>query len=157
VSHAIPYGPVGEESFTEFSAVSETQVTNILNSLDTSKAAGSDGIPPRLLRGCSEILAPSLTHLLNTSLLTGELPEGFKVAHIVPLLKSTKLDATQPSNYRGISLLPIISKVLEKIVKQQLERFLENNSALSDFQFGFRHGISRYFHFYISRVLVVQP
>ena len=93
-------------------------VLNHLKSIDTTKATGSDGIPGHLLKGCASVLAPSLTKIFNTSLLSGVVPRLFKKAVITPVFKSGNNLA---GNYRPISLLPIVSKILEKIVATQLE------------------------------------
>ena len=114
--HNIPFGPADETDFTSFQDVSSNQ---ILESLNTRKAPGSDEVTASLLRGCADIFSQSITWLFNKSLRSGEVPKGFKKANIIPLLKSSRLDATTPCNYRGISLLPIMSKLLEKVVEEQ--------------------------------------
>ena len=142
MSHATPYGPANEQHFIAFNPVSPSSMQKLLEQLDTGKAPGSDELLPSLFHSCADMLAPSLAHLVNKSLSSGVVPAGFKNANITPLLKSAKLDATQPCNYRGISLLPVASKVLEKVVEEQLVSFLEEHKGLSDHQFGFRHGRS---------------
>ncbi|CAJ1063628.1 galanin receptor type 1b isoform X2 [Xyrichtys novacula] len=76
--------------------------------------------------------------MINTSLLTGYVPQSFKTALIKPLLKKPTLDSSSLANYRPISNLPFISKILEKVVANQLCDFLHNNGLLEDFQSGFR-------------------
>ncbi len=142
VSHDVPFGPAAESDLTDFQEVSASQVESLLECLDVTKAPGSDEIHPSLLQGCADIFAPSLTWLFNKSLRSGVVPRGFKEANIVPLLKSSKADATDPSSYRGISLLPVISKLLEKIVEGQLVSYFDKKRTLSEYQFGFRHGRS---------------
>ena len=78
----------------------------------------------------------SLTAIFNVSLTTGELPRAFKVANIAPVYKSG--DHEEAGNYRPISLLPIVSKVLEKIVSAQLKQFIQRNNLLPDTQFAYR-------------------
>ena len=82
------------------------------------------------------------SHLFNHSLACGVVPEGFKEAIITPIIKSSKLDAAIPSSYRDISLLLILSKVLESVVYKQLTEYLNSECVLSDYQFGFRRGQS---------------
>ena len=142
VSHNIPFGPANETDFTSFQEVSSNQIRRLLESLNTRKATGSDEVPASLLRGCADIFSQSITWLFNKSLRSGEVPKGFKKANIIPLLKSSRLDATAPCSYRGISLLPIMSKLLEKVVEEQLVRFLKKKNTLSEYQFGFRRGRS---------------
>ena len=79
-----------------------------------------------------------LLDMINPSLLTGYVPQSFKVAAIKPLLKKPTLDPEVLANYRPISNLPFLSKVLEKVVADQLNEFLQNNSLFEMFQSGFR-------------------
>ena len=76
--------------------------------------------------------------MINLSLLSGYVPQSFKVAVIKPLLKKPTLDPGVLANYRPISNLPFLSKILEKVVAKQLCDFLHNNSLFEDFQSGFR-------------------
>ena len=70
----------------------------------------------------SDILAQYPTNLFNKIVATGEFPEHFKIAKIVPIYK--KEDPSDPSNYRPISILPILSKVFEKVIYQRMVSFL---------------------------------
>ena len=83
-------------------------------------------------------IAWQLATLFNESLETGEIPSDFKVGNIIPIFKSGKKDVTAPENYRGISLTPLVSKVLERIVFDEVSAFLSNRKLLSKFHFGFR-------------------
>ena len=83
-------------------------------------------------------LLPKITNLVNISLETGTFPKALKTAVIKPLLKKSSLDATVLNNYRPISNLPFLGKVLEKVVYQQLTDFLLTNNAYDTFQSGFR-------------------
>ena len=76
--------------------------------------------------------------LINLSLVTGYVPQAFKVAVIKPLLKKPTLDPDVLANYRPISNLPFISKILERTVANQLCEHLEKNSLFEEFQSGFR-------------------
>ena len=93
---------------------SESEICDLLEALDTSKASGKDGISGRMLKSTACSIAPSLTKLFNLSLTTGTLPSQWKKSLIVPIPKSQELSS--PSNYRPISLLPIISKILECLI-----------------------------------------
>ena len=82
-----------------------------LVSLDTSKATGLDEISPKLLKLAAPIISIHLTKILNLCLITEIFPNQLKVARVTPLLKKgSKLDK---SNYRPISILPALSKILE--------------------------------------------
>ena len=84
---------------------------------------------PSLIKDAADVLSVPLSHLLNLSLETGSFPQQWKVAKIIPLhmLGST----TNFDNYRPISILPIVSKVIEKIVHKQLTKFLDEKKLLS--------------------------
>ena len=96
-------------------------VLTTLKQLDINKATGSDGIPVRLLKKTADQIAPSLTMLFNKSLRLGIFPEDWKLANIVPIFKEGKRDLVE--NYRPISLLPVISKVLERCVLAGLRNY----------------------------------
>ena len=101
----------------------------IIKYLKNTASYGSDGIPLRFLRDSLPVIATYLTCILNTSIVTGSFPSLWKHAIVVPIFKSG--DANEPKDYRPISLLSIISKVLEKVIAQQLMSHLEENHMLS--------------------------
>ena len=112
---------------------------SLLQGLDPQKPPGPDGISPSLLKCFAALLAPSLAEIFNKSLSTGLVPSAFKRANVTPILKDAKGGIGLPGNYRGISLTPILSKVLERIVVQQLnDQFSGVRQPLSDTQYGFR-------------------
>ncbi len=90
------------------------EVSQCLSCLDTSKATGPDGIPSRLLQACSLEIAPSICELFNHSPHTGHIPSEWKSANVTPVHKKERKEPAE--NYRTISLLPIIGKVLERCV-----------------------------------------
>ena len=101
----------------------ETVLTS-LEQLDINKATGSDGIPERLLKETADQIAPSLTMLFSKSLRLGVFAGDWKLANIVPIFKKGKRDVAE--NYRSISLLPVISKVLERCVLAGLRDHLSH-------------------------------
>ena len=90
-------------------------------------AVGLDKVSSRLLKDAADIVAPSLTSLFNISINTGCFPSTWKLAKISPLFK--KGSKQDPSNYRPISVLPTISKLLEKAVHMQLYSYLCDNNC----------------------------
>ena len=89
--------------------------------------------------GACSIVEP-ISHIVNISIITETVPRDFKRAEVVPMFKKgSKLDA---GNYRPVSILPILSKVLERAINVQLTDFLEKNSLLHVSQSGFRGGYS---------------
>ena len=119
------------------SPIELSEFTSIITS-SKSTTCLLDPVPTRLLK---EILTPvgaCLLNMINMSLVTGYVPQSFKVAVIKPLLKKPTLDSGILANYRPISNLPFLSKILEKAVAKQLCDFLHNNNLYENFQSGFR-------------------
>ncbi len=87
-------------------------------------------------------LLPALTHIINTSLLTGIFPTAFNQARVTPLLKKPTLNTFLLENYRPVSLLPFIAETLERVVFNQVSLFLSQNNKLDAKQSGFRSGHS---------------
>ncbi len=117
----------------------ETVILTI-KSLNDTKSVGCDGIPMRFIKDSLYVIAFYLTCIINTSIVTGTFPSFWKHDVVVPLFKGS--DVNDVCNLRPISLLPIVSKILEKIVTNQLVHFLENNRLLSNSQYGFRPKLS---------------
>ena len=90
----------------------------------------------------AEIISPVLTHIINLSIESSIFPRCRKWAKVIPLLKSTSADAIQPKSYRPVALLPIISKVVEKMVFCQLIDYLESNNLIHPNLHGSRSGHS---------------
>ena len=133
---------LARETDAELSTVSIrcSDVCRLLQTLSPNKATGPDGISARVLRECATELAPSLTSLFCLSLEKGLIPSGWKHGRITPVHKSG--NKSNPDNYRPISILPIVSKILEKIVNRQLLQHLTANGLLPQRQFGFQPGRS---------------
>ena len=112
----------------QFGYVSKVFIEKELKSLKRHKATGLDDLPSNLLKDGATIIAKPLSHVINLSLKTGIVPSEWKVAKITPLHKSG--DKTKADNYRPISILPVLSKILEKAVHKQLIAFLEENNLL---------------------------
>ena len=111
-------------------------VTKLLNTFKIHKAAGPDGIVPRILSEFSEQLAPPLTFIFNKSIESGIVPEDWRQPNVAPIFK--KGQKYRSSNYRPVSLTCICCKLLEHIVLRNLIEQLENNKILYDWQHGFR-------------------
>lgn len=107
----------------------------ILSKLDVGKAEGADCIPTVVLKRCAFELALPLTRLFAHSFRKGKVPSSWKFAVVQPVPKPG--DARNPLNYRPISLLPVIGKVMERVVNQSLVSFLRHHNLLNDCQYGF--------------------
>jgi len=111
-----------------------------LQALDTNKASGPDSIAAKMLKSTASIIAPSLTTLFNYSVMSGVIPDEWKNSNIVPISKSS--NKAQASNYRPISLLSTVSKMLEKHFYNLIFTHVELFCPLSPNQWGFLRGRS---------------
>ena len=99
------------------SITSEEEVFKIIQNIDILKTAGIDNLSGKYLKEGAEILAKPLIEIFNLSVTSRDFPNACKVAKLKPIFKKGK--KTDPSDYRPISLLPLISKVLERVVHDQ--------------------------------------
>ena len=120
----------------DLNTVEEESVKKILKDLKPSKAPGIDNITGRFLKDGANILALPIAQLCNLSISLSSFPKLCKTAKVKPLFK--KGHKTDPQNYRPISLLPIISKIIERVVHDQTNMFLTQNKILHKYQSGFR-------------------
>uniref|UniRef100_A0A8C6M131 Reverse transcriptase domain-containing protein n=1 Tax=Nothobranchius furzeri TaxID=105023 RepID=A0A8C6M131_NOTFU len=113
---------------------------DLIKIVGEAKPSGSpDGVmPTRLFKEVFPVVTPLILHIINMSLSSGIVPDDFKKAVIRPLLKKPGMDALLSANYRPISKLPFLSKVLEKCVYHQLLVFMDENAIFETFQSGFR-------------------
>lgn len=114
----------------------ELFIATQLKSLKSNKAIGLDRISARLLKDAAIVIAPSLSKLLNLSIKLHTFPSIWKCAKVIPLFKSG--DRNNATNYRPISILPTLSKLLEKAVHLQFYQYLKENDLLIGEQHGFR-------------------
>ena len=91
-----------------------------------------------LIKDFSKMLSPYITDLFNKLLILGHFPAPFRVAEVTPILKKSSLDPTLPVNYRPVSNLQFISKVLERAVNKQIVLHLDGNSLLPEYQSAYR-------------------
>ncbi len=117
-------------------SVSQEFVEKQLSGLDESKAVGLDGIPTKLLRLSASVISQPLTYIMNQSIKTGIVPDEWKTAKVVPLHK--KDSTQQKENFRPISVLPALSKILERHVHTFFYKFLGTYDLIHLAQSGFR-------------------
>jgi hypothetical protein len=115
-------------------------IIRIIKSLKSSRATGWDGLSNDLLKLIGELVAEPLVFMINLSFRTGIFPFKMKHALVKPVFK--KGDRDDVNNYRPITLLPVISKIVEKVVESQFKEFIERKDILFRNQFGFRKGYS---------------
>ena len=135
-----PVGGSKQPSHFSISPTTEQEVASALSNLDPSKRGGVAQIPASVYQRLAPTVVPCLTQIINLSLSTSTFPKIYKQALVTPIFK--KGDPSLPGNYRPISSLPILSKIFEKILNEQLIDHLNRNNLLSEKQFGFRKGVS---------------
>jgi len=119
-----------------FNYVSTVFVRKQLKRLKRKKATGVDELTTSMLKDCAEAVTPVVTHIINMSLKVGTFPSLWKQARVIPIHKSGSVDT--PGNYRPISVLPVLSKIIERVAQVQLMDFLETNNLINAEQFGYR-------------------
>nr|XP_034824833.1 uncharacterized protein LOC117982579 [Maniola hyperantus] len=112
------------------------EVSKIVDNLNCNTAAGIDGVNTKAIKCIKTLIISNLTNCINDCLERGIFPESLKLAKVTPIFKSG--NKSDPGNYRPISVLPIISKIFEKIIYNRLEIFLNINNIISQNQYGFR-------------------
>ena len=128
-------------SLNSFCAVNEEELRQTILQM-TSSSCSLDVIPTPFLKEVLDSVISDILKIVNCSLYSGVFPDSLKTAVVRPLLKKHNLDPSVLSNYRPISNLPFVGKILEKVVFKQLEVFLQNNNTHNKFQSGFRKGHS---------------
>lgn len=113
-----------------------SSVLSLLSKLCKSEATGLDNNSAKLLRVCPDLISDSLTYLFNQSIITGIFPDESKDPRVTPLYKKSgkRNDMTK---YRSISIIPVVAKVFERIVYDQVYKYLIDNKLLSNHQSGF--------------------
>ena len=119
-------------------SVSPGNVAEIIAGLKNSKSTGVDFIDTWVIKLVANDILPAITHIINLSIAHSEFPSSWKLSKVVPLLK--KGDPLVPSNYRPVALLPIFSKILEKVAFLQLVKYLDSNGLLHPNHHGSRIG-----------------
>ena len=121
-------------------AFSTVEVAAAISTLKRNKAAGTDNIDPEYILYGGTLLTEHLTCLFNSMLVLSYTPESFRVGLVIPTPKGRNKDLTNPSNYRGITILSNLSKVFEKLLVELQSQ--DSPPALNALQGGFRQGYS---------------
>lgn len=117
----------------ELKKVNVEKVQELLLSINNDKPAGKDDLDGKLLKMVASDVAGPVCHIFNASIASGVFPVRWKEAKITPLPKNMK-ENFSGKNSRPTSLLPILSKLLEKIVTKQIQDFFKVNKLFSNFQ-----------------------
>lgn len=122
---------------SKFEPVTEQEIHDLIVELP-SKSCILDPLPTGITKQCLSDLVPLITAIINLSLSTGVVPQQFKHAVVKPILKKNDLDCNELKNYRPVSNLPFISKVLERVVLGQLQCHLQTNHLFDLYQSAYR-------------------
>ena len=112
------------------------ELSHTISSMSSSRAAGMDGVPLFAIVRCFSVIGPHLLHLINRSIATSTFPSAWKLARVIPIHKCG--DRSNLSNFRPISILSALSKIMEKVVSNQLFSYLVENHVLSPEQYAYR-------------------
>ena len=134
---------IGKKNFQNlfcFNEVTKAEVLKEINSINNKKANPFNTIPSKILKISSECSDDTLTSLINKSLTSSrKFPSNLKLADITPIYKKKKTPQAK-ENYRPVSVLPVLSKVFERLMQKQINSFITD--YLSDFLCGYRQGFS---------------
>ena len=124
-------------SLSTFHELSEADVRRLIMS-SSIKSSTLDPLPTFLLREFVDVLLPYVARMVNSSLRQGRLPDSQKHAIVTPLLKRPGLDTADMANYRPVSNVTFMSKIVERAVNQQLQQYLTDNDLLPRYQSAYR-------------------
>ena len=113
-----------------FQWVNEVEVKNLIKEIKIKKSSAIEGLSTRLVKDAFEMLSCELTYLYNFCLQFGVFPKDWGISKITPIPKTTH-HSTDPNNWRPISQICLPSKLLEKIIHNQLYQYLDVNNILS--------------------------
>ena len=136
------WSPVGGKPSFSLKSVTTQETLKIIKNLKNSHAFGTDELDAASIKLVAPILAPVFAHVINLSLGTNHFPMRWKISRIVPLLKSSELDKTNPKSFRPIAQLPLISKLAERVIQVQMLEYLENTDQLHPNHHTYRIGTS---------------
>ena len=119
-----------------FVPCTNTELRKIIQNLPNKKSSGVDQVSNILLKQIGESILSPLSIIINESMSSGVFPDLMKIAEVIPLYKGKARD--EGSNYRPISLLTTMSKVLEKVIYTRVYNFLTETGQLCETQYGFR-------------------
>ena len=121
---------IGNNGLDSFEPVTETEVNKIFKNL-SKKTCSLDVVPTWLIIECADSLTPAITSIVNCSLESGEMPVDLKKAIVKPLLKKADLDRECLKNYRPVSNLSCLSKIIEKSCSIKIAHILKSKGHIS--------------------------
>ena len=122
---------------TGFEAATTDEIKKLITK-SPSKTCDLDPIPPDLLKSCLDVLLVPITQIVNLSLVSGTFPDIFKTSHVTPLLKKPSLSKDDMKNYRPVSNLNFVSKIIEKVIANRIRSHLEANHLSNQSQSAYK-------------------
>ena len=136
----VPSQPDVEDVF-QIQLPSEVEIIHLLESTESKSSAGHDGLPGHIIKNFASSLGPSIYEVFNASINQNTFPDEWKKSNVCAIWKN-KGKKSDPSNYRPISIIPILGRLLEKVVSRQLTNFCDAYNVIPKEQFGFRKNSS---------------
>ena len=133
--HPIDYIPESNPPLLKFENISEHTIVDIISEMESKASMDAMGVNMKTLKLIKYQISKPLSHIFNLSVTTGVFPAKLKISKTIPIFKAG--DRSSCDNYRPISLLSSISKILEKVIAKALVNHLEDNNLLYENQFGF--------------------
>ena len=120
----------------QLSPISPDDLCRVIARMRNSAACGSDGLCIRFVKICLPSICHVITHIVNSSIASHHVPDSWKLTLVHPIQKSPK--STDTANYRPISILPTIAKIIERVVYEQLSHYFTTHHLFTPCQHGFR-------------------
>lgn len=125
-----------ETVFDEFEPCVSDEICTIIDDLDANTATGLDGISTKAIKCLKNVIAEKLAACINRCLVDGTFPDALKMAKVSPIHKAGS--RSDPNNYRPVSVLPVFSKIFERVLYSRLNSYLSEKNILIREQYGFR-------------------
>ena len=117
------------------------EIISIINLIKPKTSYGFDNISSKFMKSCSkQAIASPLSHIINSSFLKGAVPSEMKISKVIPIFKNGNKEVCK--NYRPVALLPVFSKIIERLVYNRLFRYFTKHKLLSQSQYGFQKNLS---------------
>ena len=122
--------------------ISESETLKLVQKLGNTTAFGRDGLDGLSMKvAISNLLSP-LTHIINMSIHTNKFASKWKLSRVIPILKSKDASRLSPSSYRPVALLPVVSKIVERVIQTQLQEHMECHGLLNMNGHTYRQNVS---------------
>ena len=129
---------ISRENSFSLSCVGPKTIIKAIKGINGTSSIGVDGIPMTFWKKCAHELAVPIMHMVNSSIRMATFPDMFKESIVHPIHKGHGKDTLDPASYRPVSILPALSKILERVICDQLMDYLETNKLIPCQQHGFR-------------------